>query len=84
MFPEGEPISENAGRMIAEWAHGGKPDLDPIDEYAKEVGAKLKSASFAELSEWWSETEARRDALKIPADRLDKMNQAVAKALEAN
>lgn len=55
---------------------------DPIDEYGKELAAKLKTANFTELSEWWSETQDRRDAMNIPADRLAKMDAAVAKALE--
>lgn len=60
-----------------------KSGPDPIDEYAKELGANLKSMDAKTISEWWSETETRRTELGIPADRLDKMNAAVAKKLEA-
>jgi len=84
MFPEGQPISEAAGKMISEWAHGGNPIVreDPVDAYAKEVGAAIKTMAGNDLYTWWSETEDRRDALEIPADRLAKMNAAVAAKME--
>lgn len=56
--------------------------LEPIDIYAKQLGANLKSMTFTELSEWWSETEPTRT--DFPSDRLAKMNAAVAAKLEAS
>lgn len=49
-------------------------ELTPIDIYAKEFAAALKSDDIAK---WWADTVARRDALAIPADRLAKMQAAV-------
>lgn len=88
IVPDGQQLSQKIGAALATWARGEStaktetPDADPIAGYGRELAAKLKSASFTELSEWWSETAERRDALNIPADRLEKMNAAVAKALE--
>lgn len=59
-----------------------KAEKSPIDIYAMEVGDAIKTKDQKTLAEWWSETEERRNGLGIPPDRLDKMNAAVAKALE--
>ena len=56
--------------------------LDGIDVYAKELGANLKNMDAKALAEWWSETTERRNDLGIPADRLAKMDAAVAAKLE--
>lgn len=58
------------------------PKVDPIDAYAKEVGAAIKQMSSSDLYDWWSQTKERRDALEIPADRLAKMDAAVAAKME--
>ncbi len=59
-----------------------KTVTNPIDEYAKELGRNLKSMTFTELGEWWNATaDQRKD---FPADRLAKMDAAVAKAMEGN
>lgn len=52
-----------------------KPEPTHIDIYAKEFGAALKTDT---ATIWWDETTKRRDALNIPADRLDKMVSALA------
>lgn len=52
-----------------------KANPSDIDLYAKEFGAALKTDAAAT---WWDETTERRDALKIPADRLEKMVAALA------
>lgn len=52
-----------------------KPEPTPIDLYAKEFGASLKTDAAAT---WWDETTERRDALNIPPERLDKMVAALA------
>lgn len=49
-------------------------EITPIDAYAKELGAHLKSD---DLATWWAETAERRKALAIPADRLKSMRTAV-------
>lgn len=53
-----------------------KPEPTPIDIYAKEFGAALKTPDAVK---WWDETTERRDALNIPQERLDKMTAALAK-----
>lgn len=59
-----------------------KTTVNPIDEYAKELGRNLKSMDTKTLAEWWSDTaDQRKD---FPADRLARMDDAVAKALEGN
>lgn len=55
---------------------------DPVTEYGKILAANLKSMTFTELGEWWQSTEPMR--VDFPTDRLDRMNAAVAKALEGN
>lgn len=82
MFPQGRFITRDAGRLMAEWAAGGVHEKSPVDLYAQEVGAHIKSDDFKALSEWWSDTERLREELKIPADRLEKMSAAVAAQLE--
>lgn len=52
-----------------------KPEPTAIDIYAKEFGAALKTPDAVK---WWDETTERRDALKIPAERLEKMTAALA------
>lgn len=59
-----------------------RPKVNPIDAYAKEVGAAIRGMSSSDLYDWWSETSDRRDALEIPADRLAKMDAAVAAKME--
>lgn len=79
MFPEGKFITREAGRQLAAWAAGGEPPPpDPVDTYAKELGANLKVMDGNGIAEWWSTTAARREALRIPADRLARMDAAVA------
>lgn len=55
---------------------------DPIDDYSREVGAAIKTMNFTELAEWWNNGAERRSKLNIPADRLEKMDKAIGKALE--
>lgn len=55
---------------------------DPVTEYGKTLAANLKSMTFTELGEWWNATAETR--VDFPADRLAKMDAAVAKALEGN
>lgn len=52
-----------------------RQELTPIDIYAKEFGAALKTPDAVK---WWDETTERRDALNIPQERLDKMTAALA------
>lgn len=57
------------------------PEIDPIDAYAKEVGRMLKEDRET-LRKWWHEdSKEYRLSLDIPQARLEKMGQAVAKAL---
>jgi len=51
-----------------------KPEPTAIDIYAKEFGAALKTPDAVK---WWDDSTERRDALKIPQDRLDKMKAAL-------
>lgn len=84
MFPHGQFITREAGHLMAEWAAGGevrKVEKSPIDIYGVEVAAHLKDDNTTQLAEWWSETRQRREDLKIPADRLEKMDRAVAARL---
>ncbi len=55
---------------------------NPVDDYAVEVGKRIK-AGDPDLDVWWAETSERRIALNIPAARLAKMEAAVRKALNA-
>lgn len=55
---------------------------DPVTEYGKTLAANLKSMTFTELGEWWNETAPMR--ADFPKDRLERMDAAVAKALEGN
>lgn len=78
MFPAGEFITRRAGAELAAWASGAElAGPSAIDLYAKEVAANLKSMDSVALAAWWTETEARRTELEIPADRLAKMKGAV-------
>ena len=91
IFPEGEPIGEDAGRKIAEWAAGDtiapakpKKEKSAVDLYAQKLGDVLKEAAAGDadkLSLWWAETSETRMAINIPADRLAKMEAAVQKVL---
>ena len=49
--------------------------VDPIAEYGRDLATALKTPATA--NDWWHETETRRVALNIPADRLAKMQAAV-------
>jgi len=51
-----------------------KAEPTPIDIYAKEFGAALKTPDAVK---WWDETTERRDALEIPPERLEKMKAAL-------
>jgi hypothetical protein len=82
IFPAGQYISAESGHLLGVWADGGNLIGTPeppsrIDEYAKQVATNIKRMSAQTLSEWWQETATYRDVLKIPADRIEKMQSAV-------
>lgn len=85
IVPDGATLSQEIGARLAEWAQGGVKDhaaeKDPVTEYGRELARMLKS-SVKELAEWWSETADYRASISIPEDRLAKMDQAVAAAME--
>jgi len=86
IFPEGRFISVAAGEALRAWAAGdsqGKPapapkTKTPIDTYAVELGEKIKGDKD-EFAKWWTNTADHRKLLKIPADRLGKMESAAYK-----
>lgn len=86
IVPDGQQLSQRIGADLARWARGDgnqkQPEPDPVTEYGKTLAANLKSMTFTELGEWWQATEPMR--ADFPADRLAKMDAAVAKALEGN
>lgn len=53
---------------------------DPVTEYGKTLFANLKSMTAKEIGEFWSETANMREG--FPADRLAKMEKAVADRVE--
>ena len=81
----GAQLSRSVGADLARWARGAAVDnsdkVDSIAEYGRELSAVLKRNDKKEIAEWWSETESRRKAMQIPADRLANMDSAVARAL---
>lgn len=85
IVPDGQQLSQRIGADLARWARGDgsvTKTVDPIDEYAKELGRNLKSMDTKSLAEWWSDTaDQRKD---FPSDRLARMDDAVAKAMEGN
>lgn len=87
MFPQGQFIGEDAGKLIAEWAAGGEPSSKPtreksvVDVYAQEVAANVKNMTPDQITLWWADSSQRRLDLEIPADRLAKMESAVQKML---
>ena len=83
-FPEGEYISREAGRRLADWAAGAPPPAaDPIVVYGREVRKRIKDATTAEpLLTWWKSTMSDRTAIEIPPDKLSAMQQAVTERVE--
>lgn len=69
-----KPFTVNPLENVAE------PKRNPHDEYAREFGRRLKSDPAKEVCEWWSATEADREGMA--ESRIEKMNAALAKALE--
>lgn len=53
MFPEGEFITEQSGRLLAEWAAGGSPKLNDDLANLMAEGAEKAAAGMVELGEWW-------------------------------
>lgn len=78
LFPLDEPISEESGRRIAEWAAGGtpRPERTPDDVLIDLRAASLES-SDALRKAWEAAGPANRKAL---ASHLDSLKQAAAKA----
>lgn len=60
-----------------------RQELSPVDQYAIEFGANLKSMSPVDLANWWSDTADRRAEIGVPEDREHKMNVALARKLES-
>lgn len=81
IVPDGAQLSEQIGRNLALWAKGSKAEISPIDTYAKEFAAALKTDDAVK---WWDDTTERRDALNIPAERLGKMTAALAAKTNPN
>lgn len=75
LFPLNEPITEESGKRIAEWARGGAV------QSREDVLQSLRDASLLGTkslrSAWSALTEARRDELK---PELDSLKTAAAKA----
>lgn len=59
-------------------------EINPIDAFAKLVGAKIAELSGQDLSDWWNSTFEERGRLNIPQDREVKMNDAVVKKAMAD
>ena len=83
MFPAGQFITQQAGAALAKWAAGADTERSPVDLYAIKVGKAIETMDAKALAEWWSETAQHRIDIGVPKDRLDKMDVAVSKALEA-
>lgn len=84
MFPRGEFITREAGRLMAEWAAGAEPQKagpSAVDLYGIELKARIEAGDKIALAKWWSETEPRRNELQIPAARFAKMEAAANQAV---
>lgn len=85
LVPDGARLSREIGAKLATWARGEnrpQPGTPEIDAYGKELNAAIKSKTPEELALWWADTGPRRLDLNIPADRLAKMTDAVAKKVD--
>lgn len=56
--------------------------VDPITEYGKTLSENLKSMSGGDFAAWWHDTAEYRAGLNIPADRLNKMENAAVEKME--
>ena len=84
IFPEGKRIDADMGYAMSAWAMGDGDKKNPIDEYAKEVAAKIKTFTDPQqLIDWWDSGMEYRASIGIPEARLRKMADAVAKAVKA-
>lgn len=90
-FPEGQHITREAGRRLAEWAAGAKAAAEaskPLsaDGYRQRVAVALSRAkSAADLSKWWKSPEEKdkREAAGLsPDDEKALATQVTAKVNE--
>lgn len=82
IVPDGAQLSQEIGKRLAVWAQGTvRAPTDLIDDYAVEVGKRVKEMAVDDLARWWAESSQRRLDLNIPAARLKKMEAAVMKVL---
>lgn len=81
--PLDSPITEDAGRRLADWARGGvEPDLQALAD----IGATKASEGTAALRAWWASlTNTQRAALKagLDSDWKQKAEAADARGKEA-
>lgn len=83
IFPEGQHITEEAGRKIAEWAAGGEPrneQSSALTLYMAEVDEKVKTISDpAELADWWGSNASKetRRTLNLSQSEVDDLKTLV-------
>lgn len=85
LFPLDQPITEESGRRIAEWAAGGAPPAPPtLDDHLIALRAAALEGPAALEKEWksiWRRVdEPTRETLKT--QHLESLKQAAAKAAE--
>lgn len=82
MFPEGEPINEEAGRRLAEWACGGAQAQAPtIDAALVEEGHAAAARGMDTFRAYWDRIKPHRPTVGSVAQRDAWI--AIAKAADA-
>lgn len=75
LFPLDKPITEESGKLIAEWARGGAPAAaqTPDSDALTEAGTKAAKKGSEALSAWWkSLTKAEKEIMKPTLDETLK------------
>lgn len=86
IVPDGAQLTQETGARLAEWARGGvksknaEPDL--IAEYGRNLATNIEKMSGGDFAAWWHDTAEYRAGLNIPADRLNKMENAAVEKME--
>ena len=79
MLAAGEPLSEDLGQKLAEWARGGASKPDPIVEAMAVQGIAKAEGGTEALKGWWSGlSKAHQHALKDRLPEFKKIAEAKA------
>ncbi|MEK9751599.1 MAG: AAA family ATPase [Rhodospirillaceae bacterium] len=73
-FPAGQPISEDTGRLLGEWANGGEAPAKTATETPLQAAEKAADEGTEALRAWWSgEGRPHQAALAGDLARLKEM-----------